>query len=757
MENKIKFNDDEIFFNSFADDSENSFNEIQNKAISEANNKSELIVSTKNSISDEEIEKMEKQRKKEKMELEKESRRIKREESKIAKEEAQIEFLNKAQLMSEQENILGDFKQSIYHTKQAYQETIEDKMYSLIKDNILIDEVTGIMKVYDDKKGCYQSLGKAGIRPEIVRIARKHNLSSFMNSKSISSIEDMINLNALADGRVSSFNQGYTAIKVYDRQNNEVDTVILKVVGNRGNKKIRVLKAKPEIHCELFCSLVLYYDQIKDLDGITYIGDDYDSDYYYVDVKFDESCDLYQLMFKDMFKQKSGEIATRNFTGSLFTNVAVQVVCWLVGEGRDGKSVLQKMMKIAFPGMISDLKLNYVNDFQDAYLPGSLMSNVAEVTQEKLRTDILKNMTGADSVLCNVKHKGQVELDTRKFRILMGTNFTDKFVFPGIDNAYRDRFCCVEVSTKENSQRIDSFENKIIFGFENKENGKVVEPQSNNFLMWMLQGAIEVDDGFFSSGLNPEKYGEDIVNFTESMLNKMSPKAEFFEEYEVEVLNDFTGILVDDLLDFYIRWCKQSKNTEVKRTTFNNNISNFLKSNFGLKTSGIDIRCDVEGAKKAALPITIKNFEHEFKRYPLIVKKTLLKTGIAKNQKKYDELLKDMEVNKAKNDKIYEDRLKQEELRKSRFSQEFVNKAKVIDQNENLLSMIKELSTTKINLIEENRELNDDVAYYRSKVENRNSVISKMAEKLKELGLSDDELDEIMGKEKITMINEVNL
>ena len=90
------------------------------------------------------------------------------------------------------------------------------------------------------------------------------------------------------------------------------------------------------------------------------------------------------------------------------------------------------------------------------------------------------------------------------------------------------------------------------------------------------------------------------------MLAKMSPKGEFFKEFDFKVLDDYTAVPISDLYTYYENWAVENKEvSKLGSTNFKKKLVEYINKKFNIRIDEVDMRAQVKNANKRALPIKI--------------------------------------------------------------------------------------------------------------------------------------------------------
>lgn len=557
-----------------------------------------------------------------------------REANKIAKSVKEGEFIGKEGEGKDVANTVNGLrKQSIYEQNETIKETPEEAAYRIMKDEICLNSIGKSLYCYDDNMGCYHVDGTEGIKTQLLTKMLKNGLSSYTSDNKLKSIESSIRNYAIADRKVSSFDNKFVAVRLKNSTTLDKATVYIDYKDN-GTKAFRVIESSPFNQCNIYADVELDASLIKDIDGNVWSGEDLNENKYYYEFKTNREAPFYKLFIDTLFATPNFEKMVKMYFGSIFTAEIVFKALFLCGEGNDGKSVLLDMLKMIFKYITVSFKLNKENDFQYEVLKGKKLAFVSEIKETNFDETMFKNITGGDEVSVNGKYLRYAEIDTKNMYVAVAMNYEDIFRIKNIDMAMRRRFAFAKCSTSP--RVIANFSKKLMNGFFFEEGNYQVESQKLEMVHWLMEGALEALDmnAFQDKAITGEKYGEEVAEFYESMLNRMAPSGEFFQEFQFKVLKDYTAVPVSDLFGYYEDWAVREKITnKMGSTTFKKKLVEYINKEFNVRIDDVDIRATVGNANKRALPVMIVGSKLE--THAMQYQKHLVATRII-TQEQYD-------------------------------------------------------------------------------------------------------------------------
>lgn len=562
---------------------------------------------------------------------------LKRKESKkIAKSVKEGEFLGKEGESTEisESNFTGSMrKQSIYEQNETIKETPEEAAYKIMKDSICLNNIGKSLYAYDESLGCYHTDSNEGIKTQILTKMLKKNLSSYTSDSKLKSIESSIRNYAIADRKITSFDNKFVAVKLKNSTTIERATVFISYK-NDGSKAFRVIESSPLNECNIYADVELDANLIKDEEGNCWCGEDLSENKFYYEFKTNRKSPFYTLFIDTLFATPNFEKMTKMYFGSIFTAEVVFKALFLCGEGNDGKSVLLDMLKMIFKYITISFKLNKENDFQYEGLKGKKLAFVNEIKEDNFDETMFKNLTGGDEVSVNSKYLRYSEIDTKNMYVAVAMNYQDIFRIKNIDMAMKRRLAFVKCSTSP--RVISNFSKKIMDGFFFEEGNVQIEGQRLEMVHWLMEGALEALEmnAFQDKAITAEKYGEEVEEFYLSMLDKMAPSGEFFQEFQFKLLKDYTAVPVSDLFGYYEEWCIKEKATnKMGATNFKKKLIEHINNEFKVRIDSVDIRATIDNANKRSLPVNI--IGSKIKSHSMQYHKHLVKTGIV-TQEEYD-------------------------------------------------------------------------------------------------------------------------
>lgn len=561
-----------------------------------------------------------------------------REENKIAKSVKEGEFLgkegdSKEMAVTNSNTVNGMRKQSIYEQNDTLKQTAEEASYEIMKDSICLNQIGKALYAYDENLGCYHSDEDEGIKTQLLKRMLKLGLSSYTSDSKLKSIQSSIKNYAVAENKISSFDNKFVAVKLTNSTTLDKATIFI-AYKDSGKKAFRVIESSPVNECNIYADVELDASLIKDEEGNQWAGEDLNENKFYYEFKTNREAPLYTLFLNTLFASPAFEKMVKMYFGSIFTAEIVFKALFLCGEGNDGKSVLLDMLKMIFKYITVSFKLNKEDDFQYEGLKGKKLAFVSEIKETNFDEMMFKNITGGDEVRVNGKHLKRAEIDTKNMYVAIAMNYDDMFRLKNVDDAMRRRFAFAKCVSSP--RVISNFSKKIMNGFFFEEGNYQVESQKLEFVHWLMEGALEALDmnAFQDKSITAEKYGEEVADFYEAMLNRMAPKGEFFQEFQFKVLKDYTAVPVSDLYSYYDEWCVREKATnKMGSTSFKKELVSFINKRFGVRIDDVDMRATVDNANKRALPVMIVG--SKLKSHAIQYQKHLIATGII-TQEEYD-------------------------------------------------------------------------------------------------------------------------
>lgn len=528
-------------------------------------------------------------------------------------------------------------KVSIYSQKETHKQTIEEVSWELMKDRIFISSLNYSVYAYNEDKGCYEvSENKnIGIKHIISRILVKNNLSSYNKPSHLKSIEEHVKTQAYAFKKVSYFNNKFIAVKL--NNSTTLDKALIYVdYKDNGTRAFRVIECSELVETNVFAEVELNAELIKNDKGEVWTGESLENNRFFYEFKTDKNSDFYKLFTNSLFASEAFEKIAKMFLGMFLTSEKPQKAMFFAGEGNDGKSVLFSMLKLLFPSVAVDFKINLgkgdASRFQYSVLKDKKIGLVSEIKEDGFDHMFFKNITGDDGAKTEAKGVDLFNLDSKNLFIFIAMNYGDIFRIPNMDKAMRRRLLFVKC---EASKRVIlNFAKKLMDGFFFEEEKREVSAQRLEFFHWLMEGALESlnSDAFNDSEVKAEKYGQDVFDFYESMIEKMSPRAEFFREYEIELLDNGRGATLADIYDYYEKWTVIEKATKLGNIGFKNELVRHIHLKFGIKIdiTNVEFRAQVGNARKRVLPVTIRGAKIDL--HTLEFPKNLIKAGILTNE-----------------------------------------------------------------------------------------------------------------------------
>lgn len=555
-------------------------------------------------------------------------------------------------------------KQSIFEQTDTMKQTPEEASYEIMKDSVCLNQIGKALYCYDDYLGCYHHDEDEGIKVQLITKLIRNGLSTYTTDSKLKSIQASIKNYAIADRKISSFNNKFVAVRVKNSAVMDKATVFITYKDN-GTRAFRMIESSPKLDCNIFADVELDADLLRDEDGNIWNGEDLNENKFYYEFKTNPEAPIYKLFLDTLFASKNFMKMVQRYFGSIFTAEIVFKALFLCGEGNDGKSVLLDLLKMIFKYITISFKLNKEDDFQYEGLKGKKLGFVSEIKKENFDEMMFKNLTGGDETRVNGKHVKRAEVDTKNMYLAIAMNYEDLFRIENVDDAMRRRFAFAKCKTSP--RVISNFSEKLMNGFFFEEENKQIESQRLEFVHWLMEGALEAleTNAFQDKAITGDKYGEDVAEFYESMLNKMAPRGEFFQEFKFEVLKDFTAVPVSDLYNYYADWADKEKiSGKLGSTTFKSEFIKQINKKFNLKIDEVDMRATVDNANKRAFPITI--IGSGLKSYKIQYEKHLVDVR-AITKEEHDQRVKDIEAKKeqAKLDYEAEEKARRESIKKA--------------------------------------------------------------------------------------------
>lgn len=555
------------------------------------------------------------------------------------------EFIAKKERSSyndEDDQIVGGGKMSIYSQKETFKESIEEVAYDLMKDRVFISPINFSVYAYNSNYGCYTvSESKSiGIKDIISKTLEANNLSSYTKPRHLKSIEEHLQTQTYSNKRISYFNNKYVAVRMKNSQ--VLDKACLFIdYKEDGSRAFRVINSSEYIETNVFADVEIDAELIKDEEGNDWNGEDLDSGRYFYEFKTNRKSDIYKLFINDLFSSKNFEKITKMFIGSFLSGEKVQKALFLIGEGGDGKSVLMNMLMEIFKFSSTSFKLNNNgNRFQYSVLKDKKFAIISEMSQKNFDEMFFKNLTGGDQTFAESKGVDQFKLDIENLLLMVAMNYGDSFIIKEMDRAMKRRLMYVKC---EPSKRVIlNFARKILSGFFFEEEKREVESQRLEFFHWILEGSLEfVRENPFSDSQVNESYGVDVKEFYDNMIERMSPRGEFFNQYKIEVLTNGRGTCLADLYNYYENWANLEKTPALGLNNFKRELVKRADEEFKTLIDKVDFRANVGNALKRVLPITIKGAKIE--QHALQYSSKLVKAGIL-TQEEYNAMVAPIDV-----------------------------------------------------------------------------------------------------------------
>lgn len=519
--------------------------------------------------------------------------------------ELEGQFISKDEGEVEEYNVNGFKKKSIYDQNETLNQTPEEISYSIMKSTIKINRTGGSLFAYDDFMGCYHYDEDEGIKTQLLRKLLKNGLSSYTSESRLNSIEKSIRNYAKADYNVSTFDNKFVAVRLKNSTTLDNATVFISYKDD-GSRAFRVIESSSKLECRIFADVELDAELIKDEKGNVWCGEDLNENKFYYEFKCNKESHLYKLFLDTLFESENFSKMAQRYFGSIFTSEIVFKALFLCGEGNDGKTVLLDILKDIFKHITVSFKLNKEDPFQYEILKNKLFCFVSEITEEGFDETMFKNMTGGDETRVNGKFIKRMEIDTKNMYVAIAMNYKDMFRIKNVDNAMRRRLAFVRCKT---SPRILShFSKKLMNGFFFEEGNYEVESQKLEMVHWLMEGALEALEtkAFQDKAITAEKYGQDAEDFFEKMISKMSPKGEFFKEFDFKILDDYTAVPFSDIYNYYENWAVDNKEvSKLGSTNFKKKLIDYINEKFNVRIDEVDMRAQVKNANKRALPVQI--------------------------------------------------------------------------------------------------------------------------------------------------------
>lgn len=519
--------------------------------------------------------------------------------------ELEGQFISKDEGEVEEYKVNGFKKKSVYEQNETLNQTPEEEAYSIMKSTIKVNRIGGSLYAYDEKMGCYHTDEDEGIKTQILRKLLKSGLSTYTTDSRLNSIEKSIRNYAKADNNVSTFDNKFVAVKLKNSTTIENATVFISYK-NDGSRAFRVIESSTENECRIFADVELDAELIKNEEGNTWAGEDLNENKFYYEFKCNKEASLYKLFLDTLFDSENFKNMAQRYFGSIFTSEIVFKALFLCGEGNDGKTVLLDIIKSIFKHITVSFKLNKEDNFQYEILRNKLFAFVSEISEDNFDETMFKNITGGDEVRVNAKHIKRMEIDTKNMYVAIAMNYQDMFRIKNVDDAMRRRLAFVKCKTSP--RVISNFSKKLMSGFFFEEGNYEVESQKLEMVHFLMQGALDALEtkAFQDKSITAEKYGQEVEDFCESMLAKMSPKGEFFKEFDFKILDDYTAVPISDLYTYYENWAVENKEvSKLGSTNFKKKLVEYINKKFNIRIDEVDMRAQVKNANKRALPIKI--------------------------------------------------------------------------------------------------------------------------------------------------------
>lgn len=530
-------------------------------------------------------------------------------------------------------------KESIFAQKKTNKESIEETCWNLFQDKIKVDRSTRSVFMYNENVGCYTVQSNEGIKPIVAKELEKLGLESYINDKDLNSIEKTLNIRAISNNKLSSFNNEFTAVRFKEKNGNVFNALIYVSFKENGSRAFRVVNCSHLVETKVSADITLDASLIKDNQGNIWTNEDLDENKFFYDFKVNKKADLYKLFLDNLFDSKNFLKIAKMFMSGILTNRKIQKILIMIGEGGDGKSVILGMLSKLFKMVTVFGSFNKEKNGDNRFLYSPFKNKnlviVDEVSKNNFDDTTVKKITSTVEFSIETKGGSNFNLNPINVSCIIAMNYTNMPHISEIDRALKRRFLNVKCS--KSKEVILDFDQKIMNGFYYEKEERFVEAQDVEFFHFLLEGALELlnEDAFSDGEITAEKYGEDVAIFNHDIFEMMSPKGAFFSEFTLCRTEKFKACKYDDLYKYYLNWVTETNDTKVGYNTFKRELNKAAKELLQINMAASEVRIDFENRASRGIPVNI--FGSNIKEYNVKkgYTKQLINTG-AISQEEYD-------------------------------------------------------------------------------------------------------------------------